>query len=177
MFFNKINLSAILLVHKRIINKDCTVKNNREVYNCYYLSFYSLFHRTKFYVKWNEFLIHDGRSRITYRKWLACNLETWWYCEQIRKHLKPFLDFTTKTFVRLCHYWHSHHVALQSVLTWRLVSAPNGAHQATFTWTREYTENSLYHNFEIFPPFTLKIHYECVCTVCVLSKYKRPKGN
>jgi len=28
--FNKINLSAILLVHKRIINKDCTVKNNNE---------------------------------------------------------------------------------------------------------------------------------------------------
>ena len=25
--FNKVNLSAILLVHKRIINKDCTVKN------------------------------------------------------------------------------------------------------------------------------------------------------
>ena len=29
--FNKVNLSAILLVHKRIINKDCTVKNNNEV--------------------------------------------------------------------------------------------------------------------------------------------------
>ena len=28
--FNKVNLSAILLVHKRIINKDCTVKNNNE---------------------------------------------------------------------------------------------------------------------------------------------------
>jgi len=30
--FNKVNLSAILLVHKRIINKDCTVKNNNEVH-------------------------------------------------------------------------------------------------------------------------------------------------
>jgi len=29
--FNKVNLSAILLVHKRIINKDCTVKNNNEM--------------------------------------------------------------------------------------------------------------------------------------------------
>ena len=29
--FNKVNLSAILLVHKRIINKDCTVKNNNEI--------------------------------------------------------------------------------------------------------------------------------------------------
>ena len=29
--FNKVNLSAILLVHKHIINKDCTVKNNNEV--------------------------------------------------------------------------------------------------------------------------------------------------
>ena len=29
--FNKVNLSAILLVHKRIIKKDCTVKNNNEV--------------------------------------------------------------------------------------------------------------------------------------------------
>ena len=28
--FNKVNLSAILLVHKRTINKDCTVKNNNE---------------------------------------------------------------------------------------------------------------------------------------------------
>jgi hypothetical protein len=28
--FNKVNLSAILLVHKPIINKDCTVKNNNE---------------------------------------------------------------------------------------------------------------------------------------------------
>ena len=28
--FNKVNLSAILLVRKRIINKDCTVKNNNE---------------------------------------------------------------------------------------------------------------------------------------------------
>ena len=28
--FNKVNLSAIMLVHKRIINKDCTVKNNNE---------------------------------------------------------------------------------------------------------------------------------------------------
>jgi len=26
--FNKVNLSAILLIHKRTINKDCTVKNN-----------------------------------------------------------------------------------------------------------------------------------------------------
>jgi len=32
--FNKVNLSAILLVHKRIINKDCTVKNNNEVLKC-----------------------------------------------------------------------------------------------------------------------------------------------
>ena len=31
--FNKVNLSAILLVHKCKINKDCTVKNNNEVYN------------------------------------------------------------------------------------------------------------------------------------------------
>jgi len=30
--FNKVNLSAILLVHKRIINKDRTVKNNNEVH-------------------------------------------------------------------------------------------------------------------------------------------------
>ena len=30
--FNKVNLCAILLVHKRIINKDCTVKNNNEIY-------------------------------------------------------------------------------------------------------------------------------------------------
>ena len=29
--FNKVNLSAILSVHKRIINKDCTVKNNNEI--------------------------------------------------------------------------------------------------------------------------------------------------
>ena len=29
--FNKVNLSAILLVHKRIINKDCAVKNNNEI--------------------------------------------------------------------------------------------------------------------------------------------------
>jgi hypothetical protein len=29
--FNKVNLSAILLIHKCIINKDCTVKNNNEV--------------------------------------------------------------------------------------------------------------------------------------------------
>ena len=28
--FNKVNLSAILLVYKSIINKDCTVKNNNE---------------------------------------------------------------------------------------------------------------------------------------------------
>ena len=28
--FNKVNLSAILLVHNRIINKDWTVKNNNE---------------------------------------------------------------------------------------------------------------------------------------------------
>ena len=28
--FNKVNLSAILLVHKRIINKECTVKNNNK---------------------------------------------------------------------------------------------------------------------------------------------------
>ena len=42
--FNKVNLSAVLLVHKRIINKDCTVKNNNEDnnnnnnnnYYCYY---------------------------------------------------------------------------------------------------------------------------------------------
>jgi hypothetical protein len=31
--FNKVNLSAILSVHKRIINKDCTVKNNNEIQN------------------------------------------------------------------------------------------------------------------------------------------------
>ena len=30
--FNKVNLSAILLVHKRITNKDCTVKSNNEVH-------------------------------------------------------------------------------------------------------------------------------------------------
>jgi len=29
--FNKVYLSAILFVHKRIINKDCTVKNNNEM--------------------------------------------------------------------------------------------------------------------------------------------------
>ena len=29
--FNKANLSAILLVHKHIINKDCTVKNNDKI--------------------------------------------------------------------------------------------------------------------------------------------------
>ena len=28
--FNKVNLSEILLVHKRIINKDCTFKNNND---------------------------------------------------------------------------------------------------------------------------------------------------
>jgi len=28
--FNKVNLSTILLVHKRIINKDYTVKNNND---------------------------------------------------------------------------------------------------------------------------------------------------
>jgi len=36
--FNKVNLCAILLVHKRIINKDCTVKINNiiNVYNNIY---------------------------------------------------------------------------------------------------------------------------------------------
>ena len=28
--FNKVNLSAMLLVYKLMINKDCTVKNNNE---------------------------------------------------------------------------------------------------------------------------------------------------
>ena len=28
--FNEVNLSAILLVHKRVINKECTVTNNNE---------------------------------------------------------------------------------------------------------------------------------------------------
>ena len=32
--FNKVNLSAILVVHKRIINKDCTVKNNNVDSDC-----------------------------------------------------------------------------------------------------------------------------------------------
>ena len=31
--FNKVNLSAMLLVHQRVIDKDRTVKNNDEVYN------------------------------------------------------------------------------------------------------------------------------------------------
>jgi len=30
LLFYKVNLSAILLVHKHILNKDCTVKNNNE---------------------------------------------------------------------------------------------------------------------------------------------------
>ena len=31
--FNKVNLIAVLSVHKRIINKDCTVKNSNEDLN------------------------------------------------------------------------------------------------------------------------------------------------
>ena len=34
--FNKVNLCAILSVHKRIVNKDCTVENNNEVPNVWW---------------------------------------------------------------------------------------------------------------------------------------------
>jgi len=55
--FNKVNLCAILLEHKRIINKDCMVKNNNE----------GLFLLLDFFVAFPD----DGMSGA--ELWLACS--------------------------------------------------------------------------------------------------------
>jgi len=69
--FNKVNLSEILLVHKRIINKYCTVKNNNEdwrhVSEYLLFLFNSRYFRVLFYFStyiFNGSLVNDCLTNI-----------------------------------------------------------------------------------------------------------------
>ena len=107
--FKKVNLSAILLVYKRIINKDCTVKNNNEVHLATLLQHFQ-----------DRYTPHTWITGHITQQWLFCamkhELSLWgkhWQHVNIMCYVQPSSILVTNSEASVCHSIHAEHMCQQ----------------------------------------------------------------